>query len=233
LGRTRWDTPAENLGPADWAAHKAVVQAHLPFYDFEIKRRIANGVERWASVSGAPIRDKQGRFLGYRGIGKDITARKKAEASVMRLAHYDTLTGLPNRAMFMERLTHQMARAHRNGAPLALMLLDIDHFKSINDSMGHDQGDQLLIQAAQRLTSCTRQSDTVARLGGDEFIVILSDIKDNQPIERAAQKILEAISAPFALAAGAGFVSASVGIAHYPSDASTIDVSAQLTTPYR
>jgi diguanylate cyclase (GGDEF)-like protein len=191
--------------------------------DFEIQRKDRSGFVRWLSVSGTPIRDGRGRFTGYRGIGRDITARKQAEESVKHLAHFDTLTGLPNRAMFMERLAQEMAHAQRKGGALALLLLDLDHFKGVNDTLGHDQGDRLLVQAAQRITACLRQSDTVARIGGDEFVVILTDIEDSQPIERAAEKVLEAMGTPFNLAAGTGFVSASVGIALYPRDAQTID----------
>lgn len=223
VGSTRWDIEAINLRESNWLTHQATLLAHLPFHDFEIQRKDGHGASRWASVSGTPIRDSRGCFAGYRGVGKDITARKRTEEAVKQLAHFDTLTRLPNRAMFLDRLSQEMVHSQRRGSPLALMLLDLDHFKGINDTMGHDQGDRLLVQAAQRLTSCLRQSDTVARLGGDEFIVILSDIEDKQPVEEAAQKVLDAMSTPFKLDTGAGFVSASVGITLYPRDATTID----------
>lgn len=223
IGKTRWDTEAPNLSPSGWRVHQATLQAHLPFFDFEIQRLGAQGAQHWASLSGTPIRDEQGNFAGYRGVGKDITARKQAEAAVQHLAHFDTLTGLPNRALFMDRLAQDMAQAQRTGLPLALMLLDLDHFKGINDTMGHDQGDRLLVLAAQRIKACLRQSDTVARLGGDEFTIILSAVEDGQPIERAAEKVLEALAEPFKLEAGMGFVSASVGITMFPRDADSID----------
>jgi len=223
IGKTRWDTPAANLTDAQWITHQAALEAHLPFYDFEIQRRDLQGNLRWASISGTAIRDGQGRCSGYRGVGKDITARKQAEEAVKHLAHFDTLTGLPNRTMFMERLAQDMANARRSALPVALMLLDLDHFKGINDTMGHDQGDRLLVQAAQRIKTCLSAGDAVARLGGDEFIIILRDVLDVQPIERLAEKVLDALGAPFTLDAGTGFVSASVGIALYPRDAETID----------
>ena len=223
IGTTRWDSVAQNLTDQDWQQHQATLQARLPFYEFEIQRRSPNGTLHWASLSGTPIRDGQGQFAGYRGVGKDITARKQAEDAVKHLAHFDTLTGLPNRAMFMDRLAQDMAHAQRKRLTLALMLLDLDHFKGINDTMGHDQGDCLLVQAAQRIKACLRQSDTVARLGGDEFIIILSDVESDYPIERVAEKVLDALGAPYKLEAGTGFVSASVGITLYPRDAQSIE----------
>ena len=223
MGKTRWDIEADNLTHDDWRQHQATLEAHLPFYEFEVQHRGPNGTVHWASISGTPIRDPQGKFTGYRGVGKDITARKQAEDAVKQLAHFDTLTGLPNRAMFMARLAQEMAYAQRKRLPLALMLLDLDHFKGINDTMGHDQGDHLLVQAGQRIKACLRQSDTVARLGGDEFIIILSDVGDGQPIERVAEKVLDALGVPFKLEAGTGFVSASLGIALYPRDAETFE----------
>lgn len=223
MGHTRWDHPALNLDEAAWAMHKATLAAHLPFYEFEVARKDPTGVTRWYSVSGEPLRGPGGSFLGYHGVGKDITEKKRAQDAVIRLAHFDRLTGLPNRTRFMERLSTEIQRAKRTGQQVGVMLLDLDDFKAINDTQGHDQGDLLLLQAAQRITNCLRETDVVARLGGDEFTVMVTAIDDATVTERIAEKIRVALATPFQLAAGMGFVSASIGIAIYPQDETQID----------
>lgn len=167
LGRTRWEIDAPNVTEAQWAEHRRVLEAHEPFHDFEMQRISAiDGQGRWVSVSGAPLLDAQGRFKGYLGVGRDITERKKNEAIIERLAFYDELTGLPNRRLLLQRLgqaLHVCGRGERHGA---LLFLDLDNFKDLNDTLGHDRGDQLLSQVATRLVACVRPDDTVARLGG-------------------------------------------------------------------
>jgi diguanylate cyclase (GGDEF)-like protein/PAS domain S-box-containing protein len=223
IGQTRWELPALNLSESDWEVHKATLAAHLPFYDFEIARKDRAGVTRWSSVSGVPSRGPGGTFTGYHGVGKDITERKRAQDAVTQLAHYDRLTGLPNRTLFMDRLTTEIQRVKRSGQQVGVMLLDLDDFKAVNDTLGHDQGDLLLMQAAQRIRSCLRETDVVGRLGGDEFTVIVGGVEDIRAIEVIAEKVLAVLVQPFQLAAGKGFVSASIGIAMYPSDEMQID----------
>ncbi len=154
---------------------------------------------------------------------RDITEKKKSEELIWQQANFDTLTGLPNRRMFHDRLEQEIKKSHRSGLPMALMLLDLDHFKEVNDTLGHPQGDVLLVEAARRIAECVRESDTVARLGGDEFIVILSEMEDTNSIERIAQKIVDRLAAPFQLLQETVFVSASMGITLYPDDAQAID----------
>jgi diguanylate cyclase (GGDEF)-like protein/PAS domain S-box-containing protein len=154
---------------------------------------------------------------------RDITERKQAENTFIRQANYDALTQLPNRNLFRDRLELEVRKSHRSGWPMALMLIDLDRFKEVNDTMGHDKGDILLIEAARRVTECVRESDTVARLGGDEFTVILSELDDTRSVDRIAQKIIRRLSAPFRLGEQQAFVSASVGITLYPNDATEID----------
>lgn len=223
IGLTRWDKPALNLDETAWSAHKATLAAHLPFYDFEIARKDKSDEVRWSSISGIPIRDPDGTFTGYYGIGKDITQKKRAQEAVSRLAHFDKLTGLPNRLLFMDRLQIEVQRAKRTGQQLGVLLLDIDHFKEVNDTLGHDEGDMLLQQAALRISGCLRETDVAARLGGDEFTVIVTAIEDVRAVERIAEKILGTFTAPFQLSTGKGYVSASIGIALYPSDEKQID----------
>lgn len=157
------------------------------------------------------------------GLFSDITDKKRSAELVWTQANFDHLTGLPNRRMFLDRLTQDLKKAHRGGFKLALMFVDLDHFKEINDTLGHALGDVLLKEAAARLTACIRESDTVARLGGDEFTVILAELTDTTGIDRIAQDILTRMAAPFALDANQSYVSASIGITLYPLDAADLD----------
>ena len=153
----------------------------------------------------------------------DLEERKRVEQSIRHMAHHDALTGLPNRTLFRDRLTHAMAQADRYHQKLAVLFLDLDRFKAINDTLGHNVGDQLLKIAAERLRSCVRDCDTVARLGGDEFTVIVDDILDVQDAAVVAQKILDTLSQPFNLHGHEVFISVSVGITLYPNDDESAD----------
>ncbi|HTN64731.1 MAG TPA: EAL domain-containing protein [Burkholderiaceae bacterium] len=157
----------------------------------------------------------------YRRVAlfSDVTEKKQAESLIWKQANFDFLTGLPNRLMFHERLKQEIKKSECAGLPLALMFLDLDNFKEINDTLGHEVGDQLLQQAAQRLRSCVRGSDMVARLGGDEFTLILGELADVGVVERIARKILQTLAEPYLLADEALYVSVSVGITFYPDDA--------------
>lgn len=137
------------------------------------------------SLSGEPIFDSQGVFTGYRGVGRNISGRKHAEEKIERLAFYDALTGLPNRRLLIDRLQHALAFSDRDRLSGALLFIDLDNFKDLNDTKGHDMGDQLLKQVAIRLAECVRDADTVARLGGDEFVVMLEKLS-RDPNEAAA-----------------------------------------------
>jgi diguanylate cyclase (GGDEF)-like protein/PAS domain S-box-containing protein len=153
----------------------------------------------------------------------DITEKKKTEELIWQQANFDALTSLPNRRMFHDRLAQDMKKAHRDGHGLALLFLDLDRFKEVNDTLGHSMGDQLLKEAAKRLLSCVRDTDTVARLGGDEFTVILVGIQDTASVERIAEDILECMSEPFQLGDELAYVTTSIGITLFPSDSDNID----------
>ncbi|MGN7613260.1 EAL domain-containing protein [Magnetococcales bacterium HHB-1] len=150
-----------------------------------------------------------------------LIQRQRLESQLKEKAEFDTLTGLPNRALFRDRLDHALSIASRSKEEVVLMFIDLDNFKLINDSMGHEAGDILLKEAAQRITSCLRQSDTVARLGGDEFTVILQKLTHPFYVEFVARRILEQVSKPYLLPAGEGIISASVGITAFPEDGRT------------
>lgn len=160
--------------------------------------------EGWAYITCTPSRDGSGKIVGGIAIVQDVTERKLAENQIMNLAFYDPLTNLPNRRLLLDRLHHALASSARSGKEGALLFIDLDNFKALNDTLGHDMGDLLLQQVAQRLTACVRQDDTVARLGGDEFVVMLEDLGE-QDLEAAAQteavgeKILAALGRPYQL----------------------------------
>lgn len=171
------------------------------------------------------IFDATGQPYRYVSLFSDITNRKQTEILIWRQANFDALTQLPNRSMFYERVGQELKKAQRSGHQLALLFIDLDHFKEVNDTLGHDTGDHLLLEAARRLVSCVRETDTVARLGGDEFTVMLCDIasSDVGVIDRIAGNIIDCLSQPFQLGANEVYVSASIGITLYPQDADNIE----------
>ncbi len=152
-------------------------------------------------------------------ILEDITERQEFENKIWRQANYDLLTELPNRNLFQDRASQLIKDYPRNQQKFAVLMLDLDGFKHVNDTMGHDMGDEMLIQASQRIEACIRTSDTLARLGGDEFVIVLTNVKDRPGIETVANKIAKAMAEEFELLLGEAFVSASIGITLYPDDA--------------
>lgn len=173
-------------------------------------------------LNGVLITDSDGKQYIW-SIVDDITQRKQSEQLIWRQANFDPLTGLPNRRMFHDRLEQELKKAHRTGQSLALIFLDLDRFKEINDTMGHDMGDLLLQDTARRLSGCVRESDTVARLGGDEFTLILGELDDLSSVERIVQNILRKLAEPFQLQDKPAYVSGSVGVTIYPKDGGDSD----------
>lgn len=164
------------------------------------------------------IRNGLGEASHYSGIFYDISERKTVEERLDRLAHYDSLTGLPNRSLLMDRLEQSAERALRNGQRVGLLFLDLDHFKEVNDTLGHSAGDALLKEMAERMRSCVRAVDTVARLGGDEFVVLVPDIPDREDLASVAKKLVTAIAPPCWLDGRTVVTFASVGISVFPDD---------------
>ena len=350
VGQRRWELPCLSPDQAGWRAHRAVLDAHRPFRDFEISRLGADGAEHYLSVSGDPEFDASGTFIGYRGVGTDITERKTAEqqlgvaavvfesqegmivtdaekvilrvnrafsdisgysaeeavgqttsllssgrhdrafyagmwsdiqrtgfwqgeiwnrrkngeiypewltitavkgsdgevshyvgtlrditerkaamTEIEHLAFYDSLTNLPNRRLLLDRLNQALASSTRSGRSGALLFIDLDNFKTLNDTLGHEVGDRLLLQVAQRLSNCIREGDTVARLGGDEFVVMLEELSES-PTEAATQaelvgeKILGILNAPYKLANNEHHSTPSIGITLFVDHQDTVDV---------
>lgn len=182
-----------------------------------------DGSVAWIDMSMAAIETRSRAQPHHLCMIEDVTEKKQSEALIWQQANFDTLTQLPNRRMFQDRLEHDIAKCRRDGLRAAIVFIDLDHFKEVNDTLGHHQGDILLVEAAQRIRSCVRESDTVARLGGDEFTIILTGLEDSRCVEAIAQKILDVLKAPFALGQEQAFVSASIGIALYPDDGLDVD----------
>lgn len=178
--------------------------ALVGYLTFEVPHRCKDGRVLWGEVISKPELNAKGEIVGYHGITREITARKLLENQVSQLAFYDTLTNLPNRRLLNDRLTQSMAASKRNNCHGALIFLDLDNFKMLNDSYGHGVGDLLLTEAATRLKNCVREIDTVARFGGDEFVVILNDLDAGRTdaisqVQPVAKKILASLSAPYLL----------------------------------
>lgn len=181
------------------------------------KRKGGEVFPEWLSIS--TIYDEKGETINYVGIFSDITDKKKSEEYLIYLAHFDTLTSLPNRVLFKERLELAIEYANRYDKKVAVLYLDLDKFKVINDTLGHDVGDYILKQVSERLTHCVRNSDTVARLGGDEFSIILPEIKLQEDARSVARKIFKALTYPFFYQDQELFITTSIGITFYPNDA--------------
>ena len=184
----------------------------------EEKETWPDGHESWVLTTKVPLKDRRGRILGTMGISRDITDRKQAELRIRYMALHDALTGLPNRSLLEDLLAHAIALAARNGKRVAVLMLDLDRFKSVNDSFGHHIGDRLLEAVAVRLRNCLRESDIVARLGGDEFVIGLPLVEKDQDIEQVARKVLSTLSASFDIEGHGVRIGASIGICEYPSD---------------
>jgi diguanylate cyclase (GGDEF)-like protein/PAS domain S-box-containing protein len=183
--------------------------------NYEERQERDDGSASWLRTSKIPLTDMHGNTLAVLGMYEDITERKNMEEKLREMAHHDVLTGLVNRAFFHHQLTQAVAKCRRDDSLLALMYFDIDHFKSINDSFGHDAGDALLKAFAQRVSDTVREMDVFARLGGDEFALLLENVLSHSAAETVAGKLVKAMQAPFQLGDRAVTVSTSIGIAYY------------------
>jgi diguanylate cyclase (GGDEF)-like protein/PAS domain S-box-containing protein len=189
----------------------------------EVMSKNRNGTPIFFLLSGKPVFSESGAFKGYRGACKDITHTKKAEERIRFMAYNDALTKLPNRRLFIDRLETEFKNAKRERRSFSLMFADLDNFKAVNDSLGHEKGDQLLISVAECFSRCIRVSDTLARVGGDEFVFLLPLVQSESSAEIVADRILDAFTERFARDPEYGAVGASIGIAMYPADGDNID----------
>ena len=197
------------------------LSARLPFTDISV--RASSASEVWWSLSGSPSFDDHGRFLGFRGIGADLTQQRRSEDEINRLARYDSLTGLPNR-MMMRRTLEETLQTIRNGSTgCALFLIDLDRFKNVNDTLGHPVGDALLKQVAQRLTTVIGERGQIGRLGGDEFEAVLPGVDDQGVLAQLASRLIQQVSMPYTIDGHTVAIGASVGIAIVPAEGSGVD----------
>lgn len=214
-----------NSGRQDRAFYDSMRRtiAEIGYWNGEIWDRRQDGEVHAKSVVVNRLDEEDGSVHGHVMFFSDITQKKQADDLIWRQANFDMLTGLPNRRMLRERLEHEIRQADRARCSMALLLIDLDHFKEINDTLGHLIGDDLLVEAARRISACTRETDTVARLGGDEFTTILTRVNDTRHVEAISQKILDRLAEPFQLGDSVVYVSASLGITLYPQDATEVE----------
>ncbi|MDD5335132.1 MAG: EAL domain-containing protein [Rhodoferax sp.] len=219
-------TPSERPVYADaqrYEAALAKVFASGKGTEFELKWADRQGWEVCSLIRLTPEFGATGDVATVLAVGRDITELSASRVKIHQMAFYDALTLLPNRALFGDRLRQTITEASRHGQLAGVMMLDLDHFKTVNDTMGHPAGDELLRETAARLGACVRAYDTVARLGGDEFAILLPELRSGDDLGRVATKMLDALSRPFLLDGKQVFVSCSIGIALYPSDSTEAD----------
>lgn len=193
-------------------------------YVSEFRLLCKDGTWKWTLSRGMVIsRSLDGKPLRMIGTHTDISDRKNSENQLLQLAHYDQITNLPNRVLFLDRFQQVLTNAHRHNQPVTLMYLDLDRFKEVNDTLGHDMGDILLKEVAERLMKCVRADDIVARMGGDEFTVILNNVNHQINTERITQSILDKLTEPFNLGGEVVYISASIGISVYPANGTEVD----------
>lgn len=214
--------------PEDPALIREAVQRHAdhPEMPFDVVRRVirSDGTKRWIRNLGKIVaRDPSGAPMRMVGVDIDVTQQREQEVLLEQLAHFDSLTGLPNRVLLADRLQHAMAQADRTGGLLGVAYLDLDGFKPVNDRYGHDAGDRLLVEIANRLKEALRAVDSVARLGGDEFVLLLADLDSVQACEQALQRVMASVAAPYSIGGERVVVTASIGTTLFPTDRSDAD----------
>ncbi len=214
-----------NSGHQDEAFFQRLFEtvAQQDYWQGELWNRTRAGAVSVVDMTVSAVRDAESKLTHYVGVFTDITHKKENERRLERLAYYDALTGLPNRSLFRDRLQQAMKRSARDRLPLALLFIDLDRFKAVNDSLGHIAGDRLLVEAGRRISACVRDSDTVARLGGDEFTVILAGLQLPEGVVRVAGELVAALAMPFELGPETVHVSASIGIALHPDDGDDLE----------
>jgi len=219
---TRWSDYRELVHPEDRERYLAAVAAAWKTpgecaSEYRVVGR--DGRVTWIASRGRTIVDASGRPCRMIGVSQDITERKRQEEHARYLAHHDTLTGLPNRRLLEDRLRQALYTAERRGESVAVMMIDLDNFKQVNDLLGHRAGDAVLAEAARRVGACVRRADTLARHGGDEFVVVVAGSRAAQDARIVAEKILRELQAPFAVEGREFAIGASIGVSVFPGDA--------------
>lgn len=222
LGKTDFDFYPREMAEGFFADEQALIRSGEALIDHEeLVLDRSTGVMRHFATTKVPFRDRAGKIIGIIGTGRDITERKRADERILHLATYDGLTDLPNRSAFSDALSAAIADARSQGSRFAILFVDLDRFKLINDSLGHEAGDELLRQTAARLRASVGTSDLVARLGGDEFVILCKEAVELRDLDVLASRVLQAAIRPIVLLGQERRVSASVGVALYPDDGDT------------
>ncbi len=216
-------TPKEDWDNV-YRAYNSVYRTGTTLRWYPMTQLTKDGRKIFVENSVLPLRDEKGEIIGFRGLSRDVTERKVLEQRLAEMATHDPLTGLPNRILLDDRLNVGLAQAQRNGSRLAVMMLDLDWFKRVNDTYGHGVGDELLKLVAQRLANNLRKSDTVGRFGGDEFVLLLPQIGAVDDATRVAQKLLDSFNEPFAINGYKLNITTSIGIAIYPESGDRAEV---------
>ncbi|TDT41772.1 PAS domain S-box-containing protein/diguanylate cyclase (GGDEF)-like protein [Halospina denitrificans] len=206
---------------SNFQRHLQKVIAKQSTYRGQLTHTFASGQGERFEYLLAPVLDEHQHTEAIVCIFRDVTERALAEEKIWHNAHHDLLTGLPNRRLFLDRLNQEVKHAKRSSLALAVLFMDLDGFKEVNDSLGHEVGDALLAEVAERLSDCVREDDTIARLGGDEFTMILAGTKDRTDVERVVRTIIDSLAVPFQIAEKPVRISVSIGVSFYPRDAST------------
>lgn len=203
---------------ADWALARRMIAGELEEKTREKRYRHKNGYYIWVNLTSSMVRDADGNPKYYSTVVEDISRRKQIEEELLHLANHDALTSLPNRSLLLDRLGQALVFAGRSKGQVAVMLIDLDRFKNINDSLGHDVGDKIIVEIARRLSASVRAGDTIARLGGDEFVLIRPDVAREDAVATVAQQILAAVSRPMTVQGHEFYPTGSIGISMFPKD---------------
>ena len=218
VGKTDVELFGQEFGQRTMLDDSRVMETDQPLIGLTESRELESGQFNWTLTSKTPLHDAAGTVVGLLGITREINELKQAEITLEHLATHDSLTGLPNRYLMFDRLNQLLIRAERYATRFAVLFIDLDGFKRINDSRGHDIGDLLLRAVGERLSRSVRAADTVARIGGDEFVVLLDALRGGRDATAVAQKIRDALGRPHSLPGGPATVTVSVGISLYPED---------------
>jgi len=235
LGYSMDELNAEEIGkrvhPDDVSLYtetlRNAVSTRQGWRNIVLRWRHRDGSYRTLESNASVLFDEAGQLIGFQGVDRDITERRQAEERIAFLAHHDALTGLPNRVLLRDRYEHARAMAERSRAKVAMLFLDLDNFKVVNDTLGHAAGDELLLAVVKRLSRCMRESDTISRQGGDEFILLLNDVPELETVERIASEILGQLAEPVEINGHVLNASCSIGVAIYPEDGGDFDTLLQ------
>lgn len=218
IGKTDIELFGQAFGQETRLDDIRIMEMDRPFVGMIESRQVAKGRTNWTLTTKLPLHDESGQVIGLVGITREINEIRQVEATLQHLATHDALTGLPNRYLLVDRMNQLLAHAKRSEKAFAVLFMDLDGFKEVNDSQGHEAGDLLLTAVAHRLTKCVRQSDTVARIGGDEFVIILESVHDAGAAAVVAGHVEQALARVFPLQLHRVKVTVSIGISFYPEN---------------